>query len=162
MNDEQLIKEFEEKLNRERELDTINLDDFGLESLSVDFNQASLNNSNKEGNTECNRVCNETHPSLMSILAKKVKTQEELDLLEKEVCFVNVEYNDGSVLILHTTLNQEVLAKSFAYRKENSLFDIDRYRYFVIDDDDDCIRIRITQENIYEHDEVISFINSVL
>ena len=73
MNDEQLIKEFEEKLNRERELDNINLDDFGLESLSVDFNQASLNNSNKEGNTECNRVCNETHPSLMSILAKKVK-----------------------------------------------------------------------------------------
>ena len=162
MNDEQLIKEFEEKLNRERELDNINLDDFGLESLSVDFNQASLNNSNKEGNTECNRVCNETHPSLMSILAKKVKTQEELDLLEKEVCFVNVEYNDESVLILHTTLNQEVLAKSFAYRKENFLFDIDRYRYFVIDDDDDCIRIRITQENIYEHDEVISFINSVL
>ena len=33
MNDEQLIKEFEEKLNRERELDNINLDDFGLESL---------------------------------------------------------------------------------------------------------------------------------
>lgn len=71
MNDEQLIKEFEEKLNRERELDNINLDDFGLESLSADFNQASLNNSNKEGNTECNRVCDETHPSLMSILTKK-------------------------------------------------------------------------------------------
>ena len=81
MNDEQLIKEFEEKLNRERELNNINLDDFGLESLSADFNQASLNNSNKEGNTECNRVCDETHPSLMSILTKKVQTQEELDLL---------------------------------------------------------------------------------
>ena len=81
MNDEQLIKEFEEKLNRERELDNINLDDFGLESLSVDISQASLNNSNKDGSTEYKRVCDETHPFLMSILTKKVQTQEELDLL---------------------------------------------------------------------------------
>ena len=52
----------------------------------------------------------------MSILEKKVRTAEELELLKTESCFVNIIYNDGSVLVLHTTLNPKVLAKQFTYQ----------------------------------------------
>lgn len=130
------------------------------------FNLDNINPEEFEPNSfsqeNTNGVCAEAHPSLMSILKKKVKTKEELELLQTESCFVNVIYNDGSVLVLHTTLNPEVLAKQFTYQKENTLFDLDRYRYFKINDDDDCTQIKITKENIYENDELISFINSVL
>lgn len=130
---------------------------FNLDKINPD--EYASNSFSKESN---NGVCSTAHPSLMSILEKKVRTAEELKLLKTESCFVNIIYNDGSVLVLHTTLNPKVLAKQFTYQKENALFDLDRYRYFRIDDDDDCTQIKITKENIYENNELISFINSVL
>ena len=117
------------------------------------FNLDEINSFSKESD---DGVCSTAHPSLMSILEKKVRTAEELELLKTESCFVNIIYNDGSVLVLHTTLNPKVLAKQFTYQKENALFDLDRYRYFRIDDDDDCTQIKITKENIYEN---INFIH---
>ena len=123
---------------------------FNLDEINPD--EYASNSFSKESD---DGVCSTAHPSLMSILEKKVRTAEELELLKTESCFVNIIYNDGSVLVLHTTLNPKVLA-------ENALFDLDRYRYFRIDDDDDCTQIKITKENIYENNELISFINSVL
>lgn len=147
---EQLIKELKDVFGdgQSFSLDDLDLNDFEIGS----FNQVRVNS--KESTKE--------NLSLLEILKKKVKTQEELELLKKKSCFVNVMYNDGSVLVLHTTLNQEVLAKQYAYQKENALFDLDRYRYFVLDDDSDCTQIKITEENIYKDDELILFINSVL
>ena len=154
---------------------------FNLDEINPD--EYASNSFSKESD---DGVCSTAHPSLMSILEKKVRTAEvtndafneildeasilekkvrtaeELELLKTESCFVNIIYNDGSVLVLHTTLNPKVLAKQFTYQKENALFDLDRYRYFRIDDDDDCTQIKITKENIYENNELISFINSVL
>ena len=124
---------------------------FNLDEINPD--EYASNSFSKESD---DGVCSTAHPSLMSILEKKVRTAEELELLKTESCFVNIIYNDGSVL------NPKVLAKQFAYQKENALFDLDRYRYFRIDDDDDCTQIKITKENIYENNELISFINSVL
>ena len=120
---------------------------FNLDEINPD--EYASNSFSKESD---DGVCSTAHPSLMSILEKKVRTAEELELLKTESCFVNIIYNDGSVLVLHTTLNPKILAKQFTYR----------YRYFRIDDDDDCTQIKITKENIYENNELISFINSVL
>ena len=160
MENKQLIKELVDAFKTNDELG-FSPDELGfsLDDLNLDeWNCKTKNNSTENSS----RVCTVAHPSLLSILEKKVKTKEELKLLEKEECFVNVEYNDGSVLVLHTTLNKELLAKQYTYNKDNALFDLDRYRYFIIEDDNDCTQITITKENIYENDELISFINSVL
>lgn len=149
MENKQLIEELENAFG----------DGFNFNLDEINPEEYASNSFSKE-NT--NRVCNTAHPSLLSILEKKVRTAEELELLKTESCFVNIIYNDGSVLVLHTTLNPKVLAKQFTYQKEDALFDLDRYRYFRISDDDDCVQIKITKENIYEDDELILFINSVL
>ena len=93
---------------------------FNLDEINPD--EYASNSFSKESD---DGVCSTAHPSLMSILEKKVRTAEELELLKTESCFVNIIYNDGSVLVLHTTLNPKVLAKQFTYQKENALFDLD-------------------------------------
>lgn len=71
--------------------------------------------------------------------------------IQRRKCF-SIAYNFKS----------QSFSKAVYISKENALFDLDRYRYFRIDDDDDCTQIKITKENIYENNELISFINSVL
>lgn len=113
---------------------------------------------------EIERVLEKEHPlfNVKDVLNDKVKNKESISILENELCYVNFIYDDRSVLVLHSTLNAAILAKHFAYPKEKALFDVDRYRYFPIDGEDDCIEITITKENAYANDEVITFINKFL
>ena len=61
---------------------------FNLDEINPD--EYASNSFSKESD---DGVCSTAHPSLMSILEKKVRTAEELELLKTESCFVNIIYN---------------------------------------------------------------------
>lgn len=120
-------------------LDDLSLDEFDsvLEKKHTIFNSADVFNS-------------------------KVKNKEDIEILQKEICYVSFVYDDGSVLVLHSTLNPSILAKYYSYVKDGFLFDIDRFKYFPVDGEDDCVEIKITKNNPYSDDEVIIFLNSFI
>ena len=99
--------------------------------------------------------------STKGILEEKVTDLSTINLLETQLCYVNVKYDDGSVLIIYTTLNTDILSSYYANMVEGCLFDVNRYRQISLDVDS-CESIVISETNIYEDNEVIMFINQFI
>lgn len=97
----------------------------------------------------------------IDILEEKVTDPSTINLLKTKLCYVNVQYDDNSVLVIYTTLNKDILADYYANFVEGYLFDVTRYRQIPLDVNF-CESITISETNIYEDNEVIMFINQFI
>lgn len=108
--------------------------------------------------TQANK--NEIELSTEEVLNSLVHDKNSIAILRNELCYVNLVYDDKSVLVIHTTLNESILAQYFVNNKDGYLFDVDRYRFMKLDAN--CEEITITITNVYEDDIVISFVNTLI
>lgn len=98
-----------------------------------------------------------TKTSTLDVLKEKLKDFNNLEILNKKLCYVNLIYDDNSILTIHTTLNKTILAKYYVSTKEGFLFDVDRYKFIKIDNT--CQEIIISDSDIYYNDVVVQFAN---
>lgn len=98
-----------------------------------------------------------TKTSTLDILKKKLKDFNNLEILNKKLCYVNLIYDDNSVLTIHTTLKKSILAQYYVSTKEGFLFDVDRYKFIKIDNM--CQEITISDSDTYHNDIVVQFAN---
>lgn len=98
-----------------------------------------------------------TKTSTLDVLKEKLKDFNNLEILNKKLCYVNLIYDDNSILTIHTTLNKTILAQYYVSTKEGFLFDVDRYKFIKIDNT--CQEIIISDSDIYYNDVVVQFAN---
>jgi hypothetical protein len=81
-----------------------------------------------------------------------------LDYLQKNIGYVCFSYDDGSVVVIHTTMNKEMLAGLEYNKPELGLYDVDKYRWIDLSfiSSDSVMTITDTPPRL---SEVNSFVN---
>lgn len=83
------------------------------------------------------------------------------ELLHTSVCFVCIGYDDGSVLMLTTTLNKDILS-NYGVTKliTGTLYDVERKRFYTIDRCIKFVNVYKTKEDMYiDRKEIDCFAN---
>lgn len=80
---------------------------------------------------------------------------DNFDLLENSDCWVNMEFSDGTIQSIHTTLNTSLLSKYGATTKIDHFFDLDRGIFVPFRKD--ATSVTISKEKPQYDKEVLQF-----
>lgn len=82
------------------------------------------------------------------------------DIIKNGIGFVTMKFADGSVKVIRTTLNKNILAEKGIRLKTNTFFDLDKFTYVPFRSD--VIDITITQDKPNFDSEVANFVNQFI